>query len=198
MSSISVALFGKSSLAVRVGQWLQQSPHFDLLAVVPTRPHTPWCDDLGQWADENQVPCVPSGRIDDLAAAPQMALSIYYNQVFKPHHLARFEYALNVHNSALPLHRGMRPIEWGMLDGTHRQGVTMHTIEPGIDTGDIYGQVTFKTWPHQSSHDIHALCLQYAYPMVTSVLANLAHIEPTAQDHTQATYHFGHEIPAAS
>jgi methionyl-tRNA formyltransferase len=198
LTKISVALFGKSELAVRIADWLQVSDRFDLRAVVPTRPQPSWCHDLGAWADSNGVPCVDSGRIDDLTDAPDMALSIYYNQIFKPHHLTAFRYALNVHNSALPKHRGMKPIEWSMLDGSQQQGVTVHDIEPGIDTGDIYGQVIFRTWPHQTSHDIHAMCMRYAYPLVVSVLTDFDHVTPVAQEEAQATYHFANETPAAS
>lgn len=195
MTKRTVILFGKSSLAVRVAEWLQASEDFSLLKVVPTRPHTNWTQDLGEWAAENRVPLIASGDIDEVNSQADLALSIYYNRVFKPHHISSYAHALNVHNSALPAHRGMRPIEWSLLDGSGEQGVTMHAIEPGIDVGAIYGQVRFKTWPHQSSHDVYELCLQYAFPMVTSVLTNLSDITPEPQDETRATYHYAHEVP---
>ncbi len=43
---------------------------------------------------------------------------------------------LNVHMSLLPRHRGMNVAEWAAMEG-HDNGVTVHLIDKGIDTGPI-------------------------------------------------------------
>jgi hypothetical protein len=46
---------------------------------------------------------------------------------------------INVHPGYLPYNRGPNPNLWAILDGTPR-GVTIHYIDPGVDTGDIIAQ----------------------------------------------------------
>ncbi|AYV80424.1 MAG: hypothetical protein Harvfovirus1_49 [Harvfovirus sp.] len=47
--------------------------------------------------------------------------------------------AINVHGSLLPLNRGPNPILWAWLNKT-QQGVTVHYMNEGVDTGDIIAQ----------------------------------------------------------
>ena len=44
---------------------------------------------------------------------------------------------LNVHGSLLPSYRGAAPIQWAVLDGRKKSGVTVMQMDAGIDTGDI-------------------------------------------------------------
>lgn len=47
--------------------------------------------------------------------------------------------AINLHISMLPWNRGAHPNIWSFVDNTP-SGVTIHQIDKGIDTGDIYAQ----------------------------------------------------------
>lgn len=47
--------------------------------------------------------------------------------------------AINLHISYLPWNRGSHPNVWSFYDDTPK-GVTIHFIDPGIDTGDIVAQ----------------------------------------------------------
>lgn len=53
---------------------------------------------------------------------------------------------VNLHISYLPFNRGADPNLWSFLEDTPK-GVTIHQIDPGIDTGDIIAQqeVTMET-----------------------------------------------------
>ncbi len=44
---------------------------------------------------------------------------------------------LNIHASLLPGYRGAAPIEWAILNGESRTGVTIMRMDAGIDTGDM-------------------------------------------------------------
>ncbi len=44
---------------------------------------------------------------------------------------------INVHASLLPLYRGAGPIQWAILNGETRTGVTTMRIDAGLDTGDM-------------------------------------------------------------
>ncbi len=47
--------------------------------------------------------------------------------------------AINLHISLLPWNKGADPNLWSFVDGTPK-GVTIHYLDPGIDTGDIIVQ----------------------------------------------------------
>jgi methionyl-tRNA formyltransferase len=43
---------------------------------------------------------------------------------------------LNAHMGVLPQYRGMNVLEWALLEGGEA-GITVHFVDPGVDTGDI-------------------------------------------------------------
>ena len=47
---------------------------------------------------------------------------------------------INCHAGALPFYRGRNPINWALINGENKVGVTVHYIDEGIDTGDIIAQ----------------------------------------------------------
>ena len=44
---------------------------------------------------------------------------------------------INVHASLLPKYRGAAPIQWAVLDGEEKTGITTMYMEKGLDTGDM-------------------------------------------------------------
>lgn len=44
---------------------------------------------------------------------------------------------INVHASLLPKYRGAAPIQWSIIDGEEKTGVTTMYMDEGLDTGDI-------------------------------------------------------------
>lgn len=45
--------------------------------------------------------------------------------------------SLNIHASLLPKYRGSSPIQWTVINGEEKTGVTIMQMDEGIDTGDI-------------------------------------------------------------
>lgn len=44
---------------------------------------------------------------------------------------------LNIHGSLLPKYRGAAPIQWAILNGEQKTGVTIMQMDAGVDTGDM-------------------------------------------------------------
>ena len=44
---------------------------------------------------------------------------------------------VNVHSSLLPKYRGAAPIQWAVINGEEKSGVTTMLMDEGIDTGDV-------------------------------------------------------------
>lgn len=48
--------------------------------------------------------------------------------------------SINIHASLLPKYRGSSPIQWAVINGEEKTGVTIMQMDEGIDTGDILYQ----------------------------------------------------------
>ena len=44
---------------------------------------------------------------------------------------------INVHGSLLPKYRGAAPIQWSIINGEEKTGVTIQYMEKGMDSGDM-------------------------------------------------------------
>ncbi len=67
-------------------------------------------------------------------------VSYGYQYLIREEILQRFpRKVVNLHISLLPYNRGKDPNLWSFLEDTPK-GVTIHYIDPGIDTGDILAQ----------------------------------------------------------
>ncbi len=62
-----------------------------------------------------------------------------YEKIFKSLELNKHN--LVIHESALPLGRGMSPLTWQILEGKNTIPVTLLEASEGVDEGDIYEQV---------------------------------------------------------
>lgn len=47
---------------------------------------------------------------------------------------------VNIHASLLPKYRGAAPIQWAVINGEEKTGVTIMQMDEGLDTGDIISQ----------------------------------------------------------
>ena len=45
---------------------------------------------------------------------------------------------MNVHGSLLPKYRGAAPIQWAIINGEEKTGITTMKMDEGMDTGDMY------------------------------------------------------------
>jgi methionyl-tRNA formyltransferase len=71
---------------------------------------------------------------------PRFAVSHGYRLILGRAVLDRLpDRVVNLHISLLPYNRGADPNLWSVLDDTP-SGVTIHYIDPGVDTGDLIAQ----------------------------------------------------------
>jgi methionyl-tRNA formyltransferase len=63
---------------------------------------------------------------------------------------------INLHPSLLPIGRGADPIPWSII-GQQKQGITIHIIDSGLDTGAILSQKEIKTSFGMNSGEIYEI-----------------------------------------
>lgn len=61
----------------------------------------------------------------------------------------------NLHASLLPRYRGAAPINWAVINGDTRTGVTTFFLKHEIDTGDIIDQEAVDILPEENVGDVH-------------------------------------------
>ena len=61
----------------------------------------------------------------------------------------------NLHASLLPKYRGAAPINWAVINGDTRTGVTTFFLKHEIDTGDIIDRVAVDINPDDNVGDVH-------------------------------------------
>jgi methionyl-tRNA formyltransferase len=72
------------------------------------------------------------------ALAPDLAVVVAYGRILPPEVLATPRLGCwNVHASLLPRLRGAAPIQWVLIRGERRTGVTLMQMDAGLDTGAI-------------------------------------------------------------
>jgi methionyl-tRNA formyltransferase len=97
---------------------------------------------------------------------------------------------INVHASLLPRYRGAGPIQWAILNGETRTGVTTMRIDAGLDTGDMLLKAETAIDPEETAVELGRRLAILGAELLVRTLDELAagHISGERQDNSQATY----------
>ena len=97
---------------------------------------------------------------------------------------------VNVHASLLPKYRGAGPVQWAILNGETRTGVTTMRIDAGLDTGDMLLKTETEIGPDENAVELAQRLAAMGAELLVETLAGLAAgaIVPQKQDSSQATW----------
>ncbi len=123
--------------------------------------------------------------------APDLILSFYYRHLIPMPVLDLAPRgALNLHGSLLPRLRGRAPLNWALVEGEERAGVTLHHMVARPDAGDIVAQRGFGIGPRDTALVLFnravaetRVLLREIWPQVRAGTA-----PRIPQDHRLATY----------
>ncbi|MFC1736237.1 methionyl-tRNA formyltransferase [Candidatus Hydrogenedentota bacterium] len=149
-------------------------------------------------AVELGIPVMQPGKATspDFASAltelgPDYLVTAAYAKILRPNILAiPSRFALNVHASLLPLHRGAAPIQSAILEGDAHTGITVMTMVREMDAGDIVLQETLPILPADTAGDVHDKLMALGAEAIVAAIERLesGDIIPEPQDHSKATY----------
>jgi methionyl-tRNA formyltransferase len=136
--------------------------------------------DLPGWCEKSSIPHI--GTTDSKAIAEfAQGLQADFCLVAGWYHMVpkslrqRFERGCaGVHGSLLPELRGGAPLNWAILTGLERTGVTMFALEDGVDDGLIYGQRTVDIDPRETIGDLVRKIEGVTVALVLEILPLLA------------------------
>ncbi|MFC1745567.1 methionyl-tRNA formyltransferase [Candidatus Riflebacteria bacterium] len=73
--------------------------------------------------------------------SPDLIVCVSYHTIFQKPFLRAFKgKIINAHIAPLPFYRGRAPLNWAIINGERRHGLTVHIVDKGIDTGPIIHQ----------------------------------------------------------
>ena len=91
---------------------------------------------------------------------PDVGVSVLFGYILRPFLDIFPEGAVNLHPAYLPYNRGAYPNVWSIVDGTPA-GVTLHEIDEGVDTGDIWARRQVEVRPSDTGRSLYQ-CLEQA------------------------------------
>jgi len=169
MAKKKVALFGKNTIAVKVLEILLQKD-VDIVLVSPNMSDTgvdDWQKSLKKRANELKLNVIQFPKIKNDTSIEYLKnlkidfiFSVQYDQILnqKVIETAKFG-AINLHFAPLPRYRGVSPIAFALINGEEEFGVTLHYMDPGVDTGDIINQVKFNIKDIKNARELYDLCV---------------------------------------
>jgi methionyl-tRNA formyltransferase len=135
------------------------------------------------------------GRI--AAMQPDLILSVYYRHMIGTPILALPALgAFNMHGSLLPKFRGRAPINWAVLHGAARIGMTLHRMVQRADAGPIVDQEGVAISPQDSAEQAFRKVLPCARTVLARQIDHLlaGSATETPQNEADASY-FGGRKP---
>jgi len=89
----------------------------------------------------------------------------------------------NLHASLLPDYRGAAPINWAIINGENRTGVTTFLIDEKIDTGSILLQKEIAIEARETAGSLHDKLMEIGSDLVLTTIEKIAtdKISPLAQ-----------------
>jgi len=95
---------------------------------------------------------------------------------------------LNVHFSLLPLYRGAAPVNWAIVHGEKKTGVTTMFIEEKLDAGPILLQRETEIREQETAPELMARLAQDGASLLGETLAGLDKLTPRPQHDRDATF----------
>jgi methionyl-tRNA formyltransferase len=123
--------------------------------------------------------------------APDCIVIIAYGQIIPARLLPVPKHGwINLHASLLPKYRGAAPINWAIVNGETKTGVTTMRIDAGMDTGEMLLQREIAIGPAEKAPELAARMAEAGAPLMAETLRRLAAgtIVARPQNHAEATH----------
>ena len=98
---------------------------------------------------------------------------------------------INLHASLLPDYRGAAPINWAIINGEQRTGVTTFFIRQEIDTGDVIATEGTDIGPDETAGELHDRLMRIGSALIVSSVHRIFNgtVVPMAQNASGALVH---------
>lgn len=95
---------------------------------------------------------------------------------------------INIHASLLPEYRGAAPIQWSIIDGKKKTGISTMLMDEGLDTGDILKQYELLIADDETGGTLFDKLAILGGEAIVDTIANFESINPTPQGNATTEY----------
>ncbi|MDP3996034.1 MAG: methionyl-tRNA formyltransferase [bacterium] len=147
-------------------------------------------------AEKYNIPVVQPAKISEYAEEieklnPSLVIIAAFGQIIPKKILEIPEYGcLNVHPSLLPKYRGPSPIQFAILKGEEKTGVTIMRISEKLDTGPILSQQEIEVSQKETFESLHDKLAEAGTRLLIETIPRLlaGKLPPIPQEEAEATY----------
>ena len=114
-----------------------------------------------------------------------------FGQILSEEILAMPKYGcINIHASLLPKYRGAGPIQWAIIDGEKKTGVTIMQMEKGLDTGDMLFQTEVEIEARETADTLHDKLAAAGARLIVEALPKIeaGQVMPRKQNDAESCY----------
>lgn len=107
---------------------------------------------------------------------------------------------INIHFSTLPKYRGASPVQFALLNGDPKVGITYYLMDENMDTGDILEQYEYTIDANDTSGTLYEKLFVEASEKVASIIERYlgGKLKPRKQDDTHASYTYSRSRPRST
>jgi methionyl-tRNA formyltransferase len=95
--------------------------------------------------------------------------------------------SVNVHFSLLPKYRGAAPVQWAILSGERKTGVTVFELNEKMDEGDILSQLETDIGERENARELEERLSGLGAGLLIETLEKIDQLPHLRQDQAQAT-----------
>ncbi len=97
---------------------------------------------------------------------------------------------INTHASLLPKYRGAAPIQWAIINGDEKTGVTIMQMDEGVDTGDILFTAEVDITSDETGESLFDKLAKTGAELIVKALDDIekGDITPIKQDESKASH----------
>jgi len=119
----------------------------------------------------------------------EVAVVVAYGKILPAEFLQAPKHGcINVHFSLLPMYRGAAPVNWAVMNGDPKTGVTTMFIEPELDSGPILLQHETTVGAKETAPELMDRLSVAGAELLSETLARLPEITPRPQNNSEATF----------
>ena len=114
-------------------------------------------------------------REETASRAPELLVAFAYGRIFGPRFLACFPRGgINIHPSLLPRHRGPSPLSAAILAGDSQTGITVQSLAPRMDAGDIILRESFSLDGKETTGSLTEIAAEKGAALLVQALGLIA------------------------
>ncbi len=123
--------------------------------------------------------------------APDLIIVVAYGKIL-PEYILNFPKhgCINMHASLLPKYRGAGPIQWSVINGEKKTGVTSMLMEKGLDTGDMLLKCETEIGEYETADELHDRLMVMGAELLIETIKCLEEgtLKPERQKAEESTY----------